>query len=636
MRRWMALLAVAVLAALGWTAAASAETESGINIDHVQVDEDGNVLVLLALDELPRGAVPDPASRQVRIGDTEVQAVAQPVDGSEIRRTAVLVLDVSGSMRGRPIEAVREAARAYLDAAPPDVEIGLLTFSTAIIDDVAPSRDREAVGSVIDGVEAGGFTALYDALIAAVESAGDDGARSIVLVADGEDNRSEATPEEAIEAAAEAGVVVDVVSLVTDVADRAVLDEIAQGARGRVVDADPEVVLQAFTDRAEAYSKQWAVSFERPPGVGPEATVEISVSADGVSYTTAALIALPPQDSGLVVAAPPATGLGTPALVAGAGALAIGMAFLLWIGLGGIRQGPTMAQQQMAYLAGELPAGGSGARPGAVGGGAETGTLRETMVAAAQHVVKGDLESRLLLKLQGAGARLLPAEWLLLHSGVAIAAAFAGFVLAGPALAVMSLLLGALAPWIWLRWRHNRRGAAFHEQLPASLQIISGGLSAGLSLPQALDTVVAEGAEPMRGELRRALSESRLGVDIPDAMESIAQRMASEDFGWVVMAIRIQREVGGNLAELLNTVADTLREREHLRGQVRVLSAEGRISAIVLGVLPPAMFVYLLLVRPDFVYPLYTTLPGLLMLATAVGMLGAGYVVLSRMIRIEV
>lgn len=116
---------------------------------------------------------------------------------------------------------------------------------------------------------------------------------------------------------------------------------------------------------------------------------------------------------------------------------------------------------------------------------------------------------------------------------------------------------------------------------------MSGSLSAGLSLAQSLDTVVREGNELVSGEFRRAIVEQRLGVDIEAALEGVATRMRSEDFSWVVMAIRIQRDVGGNLAELLLTVAGTLRERAYLRRQGKTLSAEGRMSAWILGGLPP-------------------------------------------------
>ena len=124
---------------------------------------------------------------------------------------------------------------------------------------------------------------------------------------------------------------------------------------------------------------------------------------------------------------------------------------------------------------------------------------------------------------------------------------------------------------------------------------MSGSLSAGLSLAQSVDTIVREGAEPIASEFRRVVIESRLGVTLEDSLEGVAERMQSRDFEWVVMAIRIQREVGGNLAELLLTVAATLREREYLRRHVHALSAEGRLSCYVLGGLPPG---FLALPRP--------------------------------------
>ena len=109
--------------------------------------------------------------------------------------------------------------------------------------------------------------------------------------------------------------------------------------------------------------------------------------------------------------------------------------------------------------------------------------------------------------------------------------------------------------------------------------------------------MVREGQEPIAGEFKRVLVETRLGVPLEDALDGVAERMDSKDFEWVVMAIRIQREVGGNLAELLNNVAATLRERDYLRRQVQTMSAEGKLSGYILGGLPPAMLVYMLLVQ---------------------------------------
>ncbi len=136
-----------------------------------------------------------------------------------------------------------------------------------------------------------------------------------------------------------------------------------------------------------------------------------------------------------------------------------------------------------------------------------------------------------------------------------------------------------MLPWLYLGMRKSRRLKAFNGQLAETLQLIAGSLSAGLSLAQSLDTVVREGSDPVAGEFRRALIEARLGVQVEDSLDSIAKRMESADFEWIVMAIRIQREVGGNLAELLLKVAATMRERDYLRRQVKTLSAEGKMSA---------------------------------------------------------
>ncbi len=127
--------------------------------------------------------------------------------------------------------------------------------------------------------------------------------------------------------------------------------------------------------------------------------------------------------------------------------------------------------------------------------------------------MKGDFEERLSKRLSGAGSSLKPAEWLLMHGGIAIGAGFVGLVLGGGLLMFLLFLVGLALPWWWLKRKHTKRQAAFNAQLAETLTLMSGGLSAGLSLPQAVDTVVREGQEPMAGELRRALVEQRLGVD---------------------------------------------------------------------------------------------------------------------------
>ena len=181
-------------------------------------------------------------------------------------------------------------------------------------------------------------------------------------------------------------------------------------------------------------------------------------------------------------------------------------------------------------------------------------------------------------------------------------------------------------PWLYLSRKASKRIKLFDSQLADTLQLVSGSLSAGLSLPQSLDTVVREGNEPVAGEFRRALVEQRLGVEVETALEGVAARMHSDDFAWVVMAVRIQREVGGNLAELLLTVAGHPARAgvpsptgEHpLRRGPHVGIGPGRPA--------PAFFGYLMLVQPDYLEPMLTSTLGWMMLGAACVMMTIGIV----------
>jgi tight adherence protein B len=241
-------------------------------------------------------------------------------------------------------------------------------------------------------------------------------------------------------------------------------------------------------------------------------------------------------------------------------------------------------------------------------------------------------------RLEAAGIPLRTAEWLLVHVGVAVGVAMIFLVLSGGGFlaTLLGLVMGLAGPWVVLLVRQGQRESSFLTQLPDTLQLIAGSLQAGHSLPQALDAVVREGQPPMSTEFNRALIENRLGRTVEDALEGIGQRMSSNDFSWVVMAIRIQREVGGNLAELLTTVGETIRERQRLRRQVKVLSAEGRLSAWILGLLPVLFGTYLVIAKPDYLAPMWKQPLGLVMLAAAGLLLAVGAFWISRAVRVEV
>ena len=250
----------------------------------------------------------------------------------------------------------------------------------------------------------------------------------------------------------------------------------------------------------------------------------------------------------------------------------------------------------------------------------------------------GQIERALDGRLEAAGLPLRTAEWMLLHVGVAVGVSLALLVAARGAFvaAMLGLVIGLSLPWLFLALAKSRRENKFLSQLPDTLQLLAGSLAAGYSLPQAMDSVARETRAPISNEFSRALVEARLGLLPEDALEGIATRTGSRDFSWIVMAIRIQRDIGGNLAELLATVAETLRERERLRRHVSSLSAEGRLSGWILGALPVIFAVYLSTVRPEYIAPLFTTRMGLLLLGIGVVSLAIGAFWMAKVIKVEV
>jgi Flp pilus assembly protein TadB len=164
---------------------------------------------------------------------------------------------------------------------------------------------------------------------------------------------------------------------------------------------------------------------------------------------------------------------------------------------------------------------------------------------------------------------------------------------------------------------------------------VIGSMRSGFSLPQALDSLVRESPDPVATEFGRALAEHRLGADVSDALERLAHRTRSEDLGWAVMAVRIQREVGGNLAEVLQTTVDTMRERGRLRRHVRSLSAEGRLSAWVLIGLPIALGMFMFFFRPGYMAPLVTNPFGVIMLIGGGLLFVIGIFWMSRVVKVE-
>jgi Flp pilus assembly protein TadB len=254
-----------------------------------------------------------------------------------------------------------------------------------------------------------------------------------------------------------------------------------------------------------------------------------------------------------------------------------------------------------------------------------------------KRLMSPEAQQRLAARLELAAVRRRPAEWVLLGGCAAVVIAAVVSVLVGNV--IIGVLVGALVGWLGMRmllsFLIRRRRSAFADQLPDLLQVLASSLQSGFSLLQALDAAVREAAQPAGGEFARALAEARLGADLEDCLETIADRMGSEDLRWTVLAIRIQRGIGGQLAEVLSTTVNTIRERGFLRRHVHGLATEGRLSAYILVALPIVMGTYLFLTDRTYMRPLYATHTGQLMLAGAVLLLVVGSLIMRQMIKLD-
>jgi tight adherence protein B len=266
----------------------------------------------------------------------------------------------------------------------------------------------------------------------------------------------------------------------------------------------------------------------------------------------------------------------------------------------------------------------------------ETKLMQEMVGLTGRLAERVGMLSRVEEKLEQADLPLRPPEAVFLYLAGVLFMLVAALLVAPPLFAVLVALATSIAPLGWLELRRKRRLRVFERQLPDVLNLLSGSMRAGFSFNQGLEAVADEAPDPSARELQRVFAESRLGRSIEDALEDSANRMHSVDLIWAVMAIRIQREVGGNLAELLDTVARTMKERERLKHEIVALTAEGRMSGWVLGIFPAAFGVILYLIQPKYMSMLFSEPIGVMALIASGVMACFGFYWLRRIMNIEV
>lgn len=546
--------------------------------------------------------------------------VPLPADQIEL----ALAIDTSGSMAGSPLAAAKAAARSFLAQLPANVPVSVIGFGASPKVVSTRSSNRAAQASAINSLTAGGETALYDALGASLSQlpSGSGTRRAIVLLTDGGDTASAGSLDATASALAAAGVSLFAVELSTAESNPAALARLTSATGGRVVPAsNPTALAGAFDSLARQLVRQYAVSYSS--GASGPTDVDVSLDTQGVRASTRLRLELPAaaptsQPKPATPAPRPAASIlgvrGDWALVAGAGLCGLALLVLLLVLFG-----PRVPRAR-----------GLVGRPRSIG----LAEAADRAEALADRLLRrrGGVAS-VSDALETAGLDVRAGELFLAVIAVDLLAFTAGWTLLGHIAGVLLLVAVPLMSRLALDVMARRRRRRFADQLGETLQILAGSLRAGHGLSQGIDTVAREAESPTSEEIRRLAVETRLGRDLVEALAALADRMASEDFKWVVQAIEIQRDVGGDLAEVLDSVAGTIRDRTRIRRQVSALSAEGRMSAWVLMILPFGLAAVMAVTNPAYLSPLFGSGTGYTLLAVAAALLVAGGLWLRKIVK---
>ena len=635
-RRWFVWSLTVLTALLG---AGPASAADGL-IRQVEV-LDGALRVSLTEVQLPLGVRPEDALT-VTVDGEVVAAQVAAVGGGQApkqlqQRTVLMVLDTSGSMAGAGLRNAQQAAAGVLAGLPADVRVGLVTFSSEVVVHVAPTLDRQAVRAALPALRAGGRTRLYDAVPVALGAVGSAGERRLLILSDGKDDDvSSITVAAAATAVGSSGVTVDVLDTSPD-ASGAGLGPLAVAGKGRAVSASGAKAIEVFTQLAKTYATQVTATAALPRHhPGGEADVRVEVDAVGGVRADELAVRLPAPEPAVQQAVPAQPLARTTSFWLMLAAVGLGVFLLLAVGVvtGDSRAGDARRTKEVLQGYGHQRDVTPHQSASSFGGSQLTQSALGVAERAVQRRGSGE---KLALALDRAGLTWRPHEWLLLWTASTVIGAAVGSLLLGRGLLALLLgtALGWLAPRTWLRRTGRRRQKAFLMALPDSLQLLASSLSSGYSLAQALDALVQEGSEPMAGEMGRALAEARIGRPLEDSLDAVGERMDCEDFRWVVMAVRVQRQVGGNLAEVLGRVCATMRDRASLRRQVQALSAEGRLSAYLLIALPIGLGAFMFFFRRDYFRPMYTETVGILALCVTGVMMAVGTVWMNKLIKVD-
>ena len=642
MTRWMKLwwsiaAAMVVFGVAGITTGVASAQKDGPKLVVDRVDARGEEVVV-------GGSLvgADPASLTLTVDGEEVAPTsASSLSTAGGRNEVIVVLDNAAALGNATVQLAKDAVERLLPGEGATASLGVMSTGGKVTVEAGPSADASTLQAGIDSINPVGTSYTWDAVARAadlLEERPDGSVGTVVLITGSPSAPTGAPVTVASTALQRAGVRLDVVAL--PAADVGTLGEMVaeRGGTLDLIESDEDIdgaVARFVTGLENRFELRFPTTGEQG------SIVPMTLSAGGasaeVSFTPGSLRTgsfglAPAVDAG-------SGGFFSSSMVKWLGLVLgfVAVVLVLWTILTMVLPAENDLVSRLEVYEENYGASEESDPAAADASAATVPIIRRAVELTGEMAERRGVLDKMEVKLERANLPLRAPEAMFFSAAAALLLVVASYVLTGSIF--MTLVAGVLAvlvPFALLGFRIRRRQKAFVSLLPDMLTLLAGTLKAGYSVAQGFESVSTEIDEPMGRELRRVVTETRLGRPLEEALEAVAERMGSDDFAWAVMAIRIQREVGGNLAELLTTVADTMTQRERLRREVATLTAEGRLSAIIIGLLPPGLAAALFVLNPDYIGGLFEPGLGYGLLAGAVVMMGIGFAWMKKTITIEV
>ena len=576
-----------------------------------------------------------PSSRRLSIGDVKVTENGGPVaeesliaasQASPTTFGAVLALDTSFSMTGTPLKDALKAARAFVDQRNPNEQIGIIEFNGTVTQTLGMTTSASKIAAALAKppvIHTG--THIYDAVAQAetMLAAAHVGSGSIVLLSDGADHTSTKTLPEVVKGLTR-GTKIYTIGLKDQTYKPGTLKALADAGHGQYAEATPKALAREFAALGRQLSNEYILQYKSR--LGASKTVRVNVQVKGVpgvaitGYRTPALSIPTVKVKGTYQPSIGSRIWGSAiTMIVLALVVAAVIALLIISALQPRRSGLPKRMAEFVSIRGLQRDGG------------EPTTATDPTAAERQ-----DFWTRFEETLEIAEINATP-ETIVAGTIVVTALTFL-LIYAGTGSPWWALFAFAV-PYFSREWVIRtlaRRRNRFAEQLPDALQVVASALRSGHSLAGALAVVVESASEPMKSEMQRVVAAEQLGVPIQDSMMVVAKRMDSRDVEQLALVAELQREAGGNAAEVVDAVAETVRERFDLRRLIKTLTMQGRMSRWIVSALPVGIVLILQLENPHYLHPLLASTAGKVIFGLAAAWAVLGSFAIKKIVEIEV